>query len=395
MVRQSPLRKRAWLVSTLAAGLVSTSLLSPASSLRADELSDLFAKLDKNSDGAISADEVAAEQKPLFDRLLRTSDANKDGKLSTEEFAAGLKAPAPSGDTIGGAPRPAAGGGLAGLIPSPKAMFERMDKNKDGKLTKDELPSQLSENFDRLDANSDGSIDLTEVEALAGMIGRGAQAAGGAAGSSMFGAIFDRQDKNSDGKLTADELPEDRRAIFEKMVERLNPEGKGELSKEQFITGMQMLAGAPMGAPIARPGTDGPGPGTTVPSTAPPMMSGPVVRALDTNSDGKLDKEEIENASKSLAILDRDQDGELSMRELSPAPPEGRPEGRPDALRPAPPADQMLKRLKAADTNGDGKLSKEEAPDRLKDNFDLVDADGDGLIDETEIKALLERFRPQ
>ena len=77
MVRQSPLRKRAWLVSTLAAGLVSTSLLSPASSLRADELSDLFAKLDKNSDGAISADEVAAEQKPLFDRLLRTSDADK------------------------------------------------------------------------------------------------------------------------------------------------------------------------------------------------------------------------------------------------------------------------------------------------------------------------------
>ena len=51
----------------------------------------LFGRIDANSDGQISSDEIQAEGKPLYTRLLRVADKNRDGKLSKEEFDAGLK----------------------------------------------------------------------------------------------------------------------------------------------------------------------------------------------------------------------------------------------------------------------------------------------------------------
>ena len=45
------------------------------------------------------------------------------------------------------------------------------------------------------------------------------------------------------------------------------------------------------------------------------------------------------------------------------------------------PADQeLMARLKEADANGDGKLSKEEAPGMMKENFDRIDANSDGFV---------------
>ena len=50
----------------------------------------------------------------------------------------------------------------------------------------------------------------------------------------------------------------------------------------------------------------------------------------------------------------------------------------------------MLKRL---DSDGDGKISKEEAPERMRERFDQIDTNGDGFIDEAEQKALIENMR--
>jgi hypothetical protein len=47
------------------------------------------------------------------------------------------------------------------------------------------------------------------------------------------------------------------------------------------------------------------------------------------------------------------------------------------------------------DADGDGKLSLEEAPDRMKENFATNDANSDGFLDEEELNALRERFRQQ
>lgn len=60
---------------------------------------------------------------------------------------------------------PAAGGGPGGggqNRPDPKVMFDGMDANKDGVITKDEHPRP--ESFDRSDANGDGKLTLEELQ---------------------------------------------------------------------------------------------------------------------------------------------------------------------------------------------------------------------------------------
>lgn len=49
----------------------------------------------------------------------------------------------------------------------------------------------------------------------------------------------------------------------------------------------------------------------------------PIMKALDSNSDGELDASEIANASTALKTLDTNGDGQLTMDELMPKPPEG------------------------------------------------------------------------
>ncbi len=44
------------------------------------------------------------------------------------------------------------------------AVFERSDKNKDGKLTKDELPDFFWQRLSAADADKDGSVSKAELE---------------------------------------------------------------------------------------------------------------------------------------------------------------------------------------------------------------------------------------
>ncbi len=53
----------------------------------------------------------------------------------------------------------------------------------------------------------------------------------------------------------------------------------------------------------------------------------------------------------------------------------------------------MVERMMRFDQDGDGKISREEAPERMRQRFDRMDSNGDGVIDEDEIKAMAERFR--
>jgi hypothetical protein len=58
-----------------------------------------------------------------------------------------------------------------------------------------------------------------------------------------------------------------------------------------------------------------------------------------------------------------------------------RPEGAPPIMR--------------HDRNHDGKVSRDEAPPRIKEHFDRIDANGDGFIDEVEARQHAERLRPR
>ena len=53
--------------------------------------------------------------------------------------------------------------------------------------------------------------------------------------------------------------------------------------------------------------------------------------------------------------------------------------------------DGFIARIKAGDKNGDGRITKEEASDGLKRFFARIDTDGDGVIDEAELKRLQAR----
>nr|MDQ3623602.1 EF-hand domain-containing protein [Verrucomicrobiota bacterium] len=85
-----------------------------------------------------------------------------------------------------------------------RGVFERVDKNGDGKVTPDELPN--AETFARFDLNKDGVISLDEDR----------QVLGGAApstatpetpGDPRVEQMFQAFDRNGDGVLAKDEWP--------------------------------------------------------------------------------------------------------------------------------------------------------------------------------------------
>jgi hypothetical protein len=55
--------------------------------------------------------------------------------------------------------------------------------------------------------------------------------------------------------------------------------------------------------------------------------------------------------------------------------------------------EDMAARMMRWDANGDGRLARDEAPDRMRDHFDRIDTNGDGVIDADEIEAMAERMQ--
>ncbi len=258
---------------------------------------------------------------------------------------------------------------------SPAALFEKLDANKDGKLTKDEVGEQRARFFNRLlrvaDKNEDGV--LTKEEFIAGnqpaqrpaqpqnnFPGRRFQRGGFPGGPNMFSdEAFKRLDANNDGKVTLAEVSSDREKNIVRMV--LRRAGKGEdraLTKEDF----------------RRPGGQ-PGMGFGGPP--------PILRALDADRDGKISKEELAKAGEKFSELDRDKDGSLDPRELFGFNPGPRPEGnRPGQFNREGFAAGLIQRY---DANKDGKLSGDEIPERGKERFMAWDKNKDGELTKEEI----------
>ena len=131
------------------------------------------------------------------------------------------------------------------------------------------------------------------------------------------------------------------------------------------------------------PGFGGPG----GPSPEAMLRFLPLMKALDADENGELSAAEIENATKRLKTLDKNDDGKLDRAELRPEPPGGmRGGGR--EFDPG----RMVEQMMARDANDDGKLSGDEIPERMRRGMDRIDTNGDGALDEAEIKALAERF---
>jgi len=112
--------------------------------------SSLMQVLDADGDGELSAKEIENAT-----AALKTLDKDKNGKLTRQELAPAFGQP--------GGQRQGAGNDVSAAV----AAVMTFDKNGDGKLSKDELPERLKPLMDRADANKDGFLDKAELTAVA------------------------------------------------------------------------------------------------------------------------------------------------------------------------------------------------------------------------------------
>ena len=122
----------------------------------------LMAALDANRDGVISESEIAGAA-----AALKKLDRNRDGKLTAEELRPDMSQRGGQGMRPGGPEgRGPEGRGPEGS-PRPEfagRMFEARDQNKDGVLRGDEIPQQLAERLERIDQNGDAAISREEMK---------------------------------------------------------------------------------------------------------------------------------------------------------------------------------------------------------------------------------------
>lgn len=148
--------------------------------------------IDKNKDGVLTEDEIKDAV-----AALKTLDKNKDGKLTQDEMRPSFGGR--GGNRFGGPPGGQGGPGGRGGFDGPPGgqgghsgpagsqggginYADRImihDENKDGKVSKDELPTRMQRLLDRGDINKDGFIDKSEADKLAATMSQGAAGSSG------------------------------------------------------------------------------------------------------------------------------------------------------------------------------------------------------------------------
>ena len=200
--------------------------------------------------------------------ILNAVDANQDGVLSADEIA-----------------------GAA-------AQLKKLDKNGDGKLTRDEA-----------------GIHMDQIPGRGGRgEGRGGRGEGRGEGRGRDGGEVETPapppsaddmtaslmmfDANHNGQLEKSEVPEGLQGLFE----------RGDTNKDGILTKEEIVPLAEASRQMKLPPR--------------PNRFDLALIALDTNGDGEISAAEIEAAAKSLLTLDKNGDGQITNDEVTP--PQGR-----------------------------------------------------------------------
>ena len=204
------------------------------------------------------------------------------------------------------AQRPEGARGGPGGFMRMSPIFQALDTDEDGELSKSEIKN-AAKSLRKLDKNKDGQLTADEVRPNFPQGGPGGPGGDrppqGNDPEEMVKNLM-AFDKNGDGKLSKDELPERMQGML----------ARGDSDKDGFLTPdeIRVMAKAQQG-PDGGMGRGAGGPGGGM------RRMDPIFMALDLNHDGTLSKEEIDAAPESLKALDKNGDGKLTTDELRPA----------------------------------------------------------------------------
>lgn len=282
--------------------------------------------------------------------------------------------------------------------PSPERLFKHLDANNDGQLTRDELPPRMQERFDDLlkaDKNGDKKLDREEFAAAFKHLPRPEGRFRPPVERPRDSFADRRQHERSPGETDGARHDREGKGSWAHHHPR-HHHGNGEWAQHRHHRDGDRYA--------AEGGRKGPG----------PDWARRVFARLDRDGDGELSFREFAMGMAMLhrakseawaheARADRPRgDGEWrhhrpeSWREHGDYRPE-RPQlhrGPWDAMRH--PFQSMFERQ---DKDGDGKISKSEAPERLQKHFDQIDRDKDGYVTKEELKqamvAMMKRHQEQ
>jgi Ca2+-binding EF-hand superfamily protein len=168
--------------------------------------------------------------------------------------------------------------------------FADLDKNKDKKLSKDELSQFPPQMVDRLDENKDGFIDETEWNNAQRRFG------GGGGGPRMGEMLTKFMDGNGDGKISRDEF-----AKIATLFDGLDKDKNGELTMEESN---EFFRAVNQAVSEAQSQTTG---GVNVTQ---------LFTNLDKNKDGKITADEMTN-EKAFKALDLNSDGSVTKEEAT------------------------------------------------------------------------------
>lgn len=182
---------------------------------------------------------------------------------------------------------------------------------------------------------------------------------GGQRGQGMreVGRFMREHDKNADQKLDKAEFGNDK--LFEEL----------DADKDGFLSGQELMTNS---AKIVEEG-----------KRQAKAAAEEEFNALDKDSDKKLTPEELGEARKSYMEGDADKSGALNLEEYAAIKEKAAAAAAQKANE-----EEMKKqadeRWKGMDKDGDGKLSGDEIPERMKGMVDRVDTDKDGAISREE-----------
>lgn len=202
--------KRLALLTFAATALATAAFADGASGGHSGGPGGFLKSADLNKDGVIDQTEFQTTRDKWFTDL----DANKDGFVTADELKAfGDKMHAEwakkHGDHAADKPE-----GKHGDFS--QHILERVDTDKDGKISKAEFDAEGSKLFAKLDENGDGKIAQNELPQRHW--------------ARFGGEMFDRMDVDHDGKVTKAEF----QAAGEKMFQRMDKNSDGIIEKDEM-----------------------------------------------------------------------------------------------------------------------------------------------------------------